>query len=385
MATMIKVLMLCDYPRDSSEVFGGTSRAAHNLIQALVNYTDTDVATFSLWPGGKSAQFFSDSDGRIRVYRFPATLRFRGIIGYADKKYILRKVMKKENPDIVHAQGDFYYATLAVGSGLPNVFTIHGVGLREIEIKRAELGPLKYFMRKRLVRSNYRKASNIVAINEYTKNQVAHLHNARVWVIRNAADERFFDMRGRETPEVGNILLVGGVRRRKDVVTAVKAVRDALEEGVDVRLHIVGPVESEYKSEVDELIERYGLSNNVIIHGLVTGDHLRDLYLKCDVFLLTSREESSPISIVEAMAAGKPVVSTDVGGVPEIVNDGENALLAGIGDHKKIAQLIARIVRDRDLREEFGKASSEIAMADWSSRTVAIETERMYKEILNGR
>lgn len=385
MANMIKVLMLCDYPRESSEVFGGTSRAAHNLIQALVKHTDAEVATFSLWPGAKSGQFFSDSGGRIRVYRFPATLRFRGIIGFADKKYTLRKVMRKESPDIVHAQGDFYYATLAVGSGLPNVFTIHGVGLREIEMNRAELGPLKYFMRKRLVYGNYRKASNIVAINEYTKNQVAHLHKARVWVIRNAVDERFFGMAGRGDPEVGYILLVGGVRRRKDVVTAVKAVRAALEEGVDVRLHIAGPIESDYRSEVGELIERYGLERNVIIHGLVTADDLMDLYLKCDIFLLTSREESSPMSIVEAMAAGKPVVSTDVGGVSEIVRDGENAFLAGIGDYEKIAHFVTRIVGDRDLREKLGKASSEIAMADWSSRAVAMETYRMYEEILDGR
>ena len=91
------------------------------------------------------------------------------------------------------------------------------------------------------------------------------------------------------------------------------------------------------------------------------------------------------MSRVEAMAAGKPVVSTDVGGVSEIVRDGENAFLAGIGDYKNIAHFVTRIVGDRDLREKLGKASSEIAMADWSSRAVAMETYRMYEEILDGR
>jgi glycosyltransferase involved in cell wall biosynthesis len=379
----MRLLMLCDYPRDVSEVFGGTSAAARNLVQALVRYTDANITTFSLWPGATSGQFFSDSNDRIRVFRFPATLRFRGVIKYADKRYILRKVIRQEKPDIVHAHGDLIYATLAVHSGVPNVFTIHGVGLREIEMWRSRLGRIRYLMTKRLLYSNYKRASNIVAINQYTKNQVAHLHNARVWVIRNAVDERFFDMRAREDPEVGAILLVGGVRRRKDLVTAVKAIKCSLEENANIRLHVVGPLESEYKTEVDELIDRHRLSENVIIHGLVSAEELRDLYLKCDVFLLTSLEESSPISIVEAMAVGKPVVSTDVGGVSEIVEDGRNAFLADTGDYRKLAESIVKIVNDRNMRAKFGAASSEIAMHDWSSQTVASKTYKMYQEILD--
>jgi glycosyltransferase involved in cell wall biosynthesis len=107
------------------------------------------------------------------------------------------------------------------------------------------------------------------------------------------------------------------------------------------------------------------------------------LYLKCDVFLLTSLEESSPISIVEAMAVGKPVVSTDVGGVSEIVEDGRNGFLADIGDYRKLAESIIKIVNDRNMRAKFGAASSEIAMRDWSSQAVAAKTYKMYQEILD--
>lgn len=382
---MIKLLMPCDYPVHSSGIFGGTSSAAYNLVQSLIKYTDINITIFSFCPRMKSNQFFSEENNRIRIYSFPANFTFRALIDYADKKYLFRKVLRRERPDIIHAQGEGLYASLAVNSHLPNVFTVHGVRLKEIEMERERLGRIRYFFRKRLIFSNHKKASNIVAINEYTKNEVAHLPNAKIWVIRNAVAETFFDLYKVESPETGNILLVGGIRKRKDIITAIKAIRNILEGNISVKLNIVGPIESDYNMKVDALINTYKIKGNVAIHGMVSATKLHELYLKSDLFLLTSIEESSPISIVEAMAAGKPIVATNVGGISEIVEESKNALLVGVKDHKGIAESIKMIITDRNMRESFSRESHKIASDAWSSKAVASDTYKMYVEVLHGK
>jgi glycosyltransferase involved in cell wall biosynthesis len=113
----------------------------------------------------------------------------------------------------------------------------------------------------------------------------------------------------------------------------------------------------------------------------VSSEELRALYRAADVFLLTSVEESSPIAIVEAMAAGKPIVATDVGGVSEMVASGENGTICSAGDDDGIGRAVSEIVRDRELRERFGEASRERATARWSARAVALATYDAYAEI----
>ena len=382
---MIKLLMLCNYPLNTSEIFGGTSAAAYNLVQALVKYKDIEITTLSFWPGIKSNQFLTDSNSRIKIYRFPLRDKFSNLINHIDKRYIFKKILKKELPDIVHAQGEGMFTNLAVNSGLPNVFTIHGARLKELEMDRRSLGYIRYFLHKRLILNVYKKASNIVAINEYTKTYAANLHNARIWVIKNAVDEVFFDLYNQEKPDIGNILLVGGVRKRKDIITALKTVDNILKENINVTLNIVGPVDSEYNIEVNEFINHKNLKNNVIIHGLISADNLMNLYKKTDVFLLTSIEESSPISLVEAMAAGKPIVSTNVGGISEMVKNNRNAFLLNIKDDNNIAKSIQRIVGDRKLRKKLGTESNKIAINSWSAKAVALDTYKMYTEIVNGK
>ncbi len=85
------------------------------------------------------------------------------------------------------------------------------------------------------------------------------------------------------------------------------------------------------------------------------------------------------------MAAGKPVVSTNVGGISEMVKNNKNAFLLDTKDDNEIAKSIKTIVKDRKLRERFSAESNKIAKDSWSSKAVALETYKMYVEVLNGK
>ena len=377
--------MLCDYPLDASDIFGGTSAAAYNLVEALLKYTNININTYSFNPDIKSTQSYHKENNRLKIFRFPAKFKYRNLINFADIRYNFKKFLNKEKVDIIHAQGEDLYSILAVDSGLPNVFTIHGIRLKEIEIEIEKTGLIRYFFRKRAINSIHKKASNIIAINEYTKSQIPHFSNARVWIVKNAIAEKYFNLYREEHPKTGHILLAGGIRKRKDIITALKAIKNIINENIDVILHITGPIEPEYSVEVNVLINNYNLKNNVIIHGLVHEEELMNLYKEADLYLLTSIEESSPISIVEAMAVGKPIVATNVGGIKEMVEEGGNAFLTEVKNDKEIAKSIKKVVTNRNLRNDFSAKSHDIASNNWSSKAVALDTYKIYKEILHAK
>jgi glycosyltransferase involved in cell wall biosynthesis len=378
----MKILMVADFPRSPSDIRGGTWAAAYHLVAALLQYTDASVTTVSFRRDLAREEHISLHAGRLDVRQYPLG-RFRSLINHVGQRREFRRVIRETNPDVVHAQGEGFYASLAVQSGLPNVYTIHGIRLKELFMARAELGFVRYSLRKREIEAHHRKATNIITIDEYTRSAINGLHRARVWTIPNAVRQDLFDIGAKRSSASsrGNVLLVGGVRRRKDILTALGTIRALHDRGHTVTLDIVGPGDDPaYLAAVHQFVGVHGLSAHVTIHGLIDDDCVRERYARADVLLLTSVEESSPICLVEAMAAGLPIVATNVGGIGKMVLD--NAILCPSGDVKGIADALARVLSDAAARRRMSAISSEIARSKWSAETVARATYSAYEEII---
>jgi glycosyltransferase involved in cell wall biosynthesis len=374
--------MLSDFPRNRSEITGGVDSAAYNLVDALATYTDASVTALAFGHGVSAPETHDLVDGRVRLIRVPQEEHGLNTVSrYYRQRKVVGRIIETERPDLVHAQSEGFYATLAVHSGLPNVYTVHGVGLKEVELQRDRVGALRSFLRANMIRAHHRRATHIIAINNYTQNAVAPLHHARVWLIPNAVDESFFELDAGQV-EPGRILIVGGVSLRKDTATALRSLRRALADVPDLRLDIVGPIVPEYEVTLRAQLDDPRLAGHVHVHGLVSSEELRALYETADIFLLTSVEESSPIAIVEAMAAGKPIVATDVGGVAEMIEAGVNGTVCPVGDDEAIAGALVRLSLERELRDRFGAASRTLAAARWSARAVARATYDAYTEIV---
>ena len=128
-----------------------------------------------------------------------------------------------------------------------------------------------------------------------------------------------------------------------------------------------------------ELADRLGVGSRVTIHASVPRDAVLEAYRHADVLVLASRFESFPRVILEGMAAGLPIVASRVGGVPELVEEGRNALLVPPNDPKALAHAIRDLAQDPDRRAQFGRASRRRAeLYDWSRllpRNVALFRE----------
>jgi glycosyltransferase involved in cell wall biosynthesis len=120
------------------------------------------------------------------------------------------------------------------------------------------------------------------------------------------------------------------------------------------------------------------IGRHVELLGHVAWQQLGELYRRASIFIMPSYYETFGISIVEAMAFGLPVVATNVGGIPEVIEDGVTGLLVPPGDSQALAETTLRLLRDPGLRECMGRAGRERVMAEFTVERVMKQTLDVY-------
>jgi len=106
-------------------------------------------------------------------------------------------------------------------------------------------------------------------------------------------------------------------------------------------------------------------------------------YAAFDALVLPSRNEGTPVSAIEALAAGRPVVANRVGGVPDVVRDGVDGFLVEPGDVGELAERLALLARDRELREQMGAAGRERVVSRYSVERLVDDVDRLYRALLS--
>ncbi len=140
-------------------------------------------------------------------------------------------------------------------------------------------------------------------------------------------------------------------------------------------LIIVG--DGELRPLVEEAIQRHGLERRVMLLGWRRD--LQTVYSATDVLALTSRNEGTPVAVIEAMAAGTAVVATSVGGVPDLIEDGLNGLLVPPGDLDAMADALTRLLRDPEERDRLGGAGRAHVLTRYGADRLADDLDRLYR------
>jgi glycosyltransferase involved in cell wall biosynthesis len=176
------------------------------------------------------------------------------------------------------------------------------------------------------------------------------------------------------------LLTIGRLSREKghrDLVRAIHVLR-ALRQELEFRLVIVG--DGPERAGIRTLTSALGLEGEVLLAGHQS--NVQPFYALADLFVLPSRSEGSPNVLLEAMAAGVPVVSTGVGGVPEIVRHGESALLVKAGDTRAMAEAILRLLQDSGLARSLAQAASQAVSRNHTPEGYLRALVELYQEVL---
>jgi glycosyltransferase involved in cell wall biosynthesis len=174
------------------------------------------------------------------------------------------------------------------------------------------------------------------------------------------------------------VLFVGRLVEEKDPLTMVEAFRLALLRNPAIRFEVVG--NGYLKDKTAQFIRLHGLDHRITLIPALPD--VRPYLRRAHVFVLPSQREASPNVILEAMATGLPVISTRVGGIPELVQDRETGRLIEPKDPQALAAAILELVANQPLREAMGAKARERVMRRHTIAGMVNATERILTEVM---
>jgi glycosyltransferase involved in cell wall biosynthesis len=166
------------------------------------------------------------------------------------------------------------------------------------------------------------------------------------------------------------------VKRTQDLVDALVALRDC---GVDACLLLVG--DGADREQLEARAKERGVAQHLYLLGYQ--QDVAPWYHVADAVVLSSANEGTPVTIIEALAAGRPVVATDVGGVADVVRDGVDGLLVPAGDADAMAERLARIAADPELGAALGASGRQRVLARYAVERLVDDVDRLYRALLS--
>lgn len=176
-------------------------------------------------------------------------------------------------------------------------------------------------------------------------------------------------------------LYVGRIVSIKNIPFLIEAFAEAYKINNKIRLIIVGEGESRDTIKVSIMIDKYNLNEAVFLKGRKTDNNLIEEYQKADCFVLSSDYDNFPNVVLEAMAAGLPVVATNTGGIPRQVINNVNGILVPVRDVEEFKKAMVRISIDTDMAKRMGRKSREVVEQNFSWERTVEELEKLYRQL----
>jgi alpha-maltose-1-phosphate synthase len=298
--------------------------------------------------------------------------------------------------DVVHSHT--WYANLAghlasLLSGAPHVVTVHS--LEPLRPWKAEQLGGGYALSSWCERIALESAAAVIAVSAGMRDDVLGCYPAvaadRVQVIRNGIDTSEYapdpgtDVLERYGVDPGRplVVFVGRITRQKGLPVLLRA---AAQFGPDTQLMLCAgqPDTTELAAEVTALVQdlRETRSGVIWLSGMLARPEVIQLLSHATAFVCPSLYEPLGIVNLEAMACGTAVVASRVGGIPEVVADGETGLLVPPGDPAALADAVNVLVRDQALAAAMGRRGRERAVAEFDWAGIAAQTLGLYEELI---
>jgi glycosyltransferase involved in cell wall biosynthesis len=292
----------------------------------------------------------------------------------------VRRRLKTIQPDIVHGQGtERDCAISAVFSGYPNVLTVHGNMRRLARVTHARAFSY-WWAAARFEALALPRTRGVVCLTRHTQAAVSGLAR-RTWVVPNAVQADFFDLNAQ--PPTGappRILCVGNVCTTKNQNALIRAL-DGLAERAAFRLVFLGRAQKgeAYADEFFHLVESRPWC---AWEGFAEREKLKEWYRGAALLALPSLEENCPMAVLEAMAAGVPVVAARVGGLPELVEDGQTGLLCEPLDPPSMRRAVEKLLSAPALGAQVAHRAKERAKERFHPEVIARRHIEIYGEVL---
>jgi glycosyltransferase involved in cell wall biosynthesis len=242
-----------------------------------------------------------------------------------------------------------------------------------------------------------RDASKVIALNRVEVDQYRRMGvpEKKIIIIPNGIDlskyanlpsKGFFKKKFGIPEEKKIILYLGRIHKIKGIDFLVRAYAYLINEMKfkDTVLVIAGPDDA-YLGEVKSLVHDLGVSNSVVFTGPLYGKDKLAAYIDSEVYVLPSRYETFPMTILEAYACEKPVVASKVGGLKVLVKDGETGLLFELGNVEQLARSIFNLLNDNNIAKEMGLKGKNFVKENFTIEKVVEKLEKVYEGVVKSK
>ncbi len=297
----------------------------------------------------------------------------------------MAKVAETENLDLLHVHYAIPHSISAIlareslkpNRRLPVITTLHGTDITLVGADRSYLPITRY---------GIGQSDGVTAISQYLKNATREIFQFdQIKVIPNFVCPTDYtrrpnsELRRTLAPEGESLLVhVSNFRPVKRPVDCVEILARVLKRNLSVRLVMVG--DGSERTNAEHRARCLGIYEACSFVG--KQPHIVDYLSVAEILLLPSEQESFGLAALEAMACEVPVVASRVGGVSEVVTDGETGFLSDVGDVDKMAEDAARLVADAELRRVMGQRGRESAISRYSTDKVIPQYIEFYEQVL---
>ena len=358
-----------------------------NLATALAQREDVDLHVITAAAGISENQTVAKDGITFHVIRntfpftlrgFPAYMRFDVLTRYAHLRRQVRQVLLKLQPDLIHVHGTEYgYGLAALETNVPTIVSIQGI----VNLL-ARLSPSVFFRFQAPIELDViHTAKYFGSRTAWANSFIRNLNRtATIYDLPEAVDHVFFKRAAEQSNP--NILMVGTVVQRKGIEDALCAMSIVVAACPSAKLLVVGEGEPDYLEELKQRTKSAGIEANVAWLGHKTAKEVAALHAVSAILIHPTHLDNSPNSVAEAMASGLPVIASDVGGIPSMIEHGATGLLAAPRNHDQLAEAIIALLDDEAYRKRLAGRARHLAFERHLPSQVAEKTLSVYREII---
>ena len=376
----MKLVLFGPYPVDPQFTTGGVEKVMFNTVEGLRGRAGLDLHVVSL---SRVKTPTTEEHDDVTIHHVPQQQRLSLPTFRILSLMRARKAIRRIAPDLIHCQESGRESYIASALPYPTLATIHAVFKNEGVHYPGLKSKFRYWQFEMLAQRAERGIDRFIPSSVYAANALTHLGHKLHDVVENPIEQKYFDAADKPVP--GRMLFAGTIYPRKGIDVLIRAAAILRDRGVDFRAHVAGGISDRpHHDMLHGMVQDMNLQDKVIFRGFLSEDELTRDFAESYLVVLPSFAETSPMTVQQAMAAGKPVVGTNVGGIPYLVEDGVHGRLVNAGDHEALANALQEVLEDPVRRAEMGRLAKQEAIARFSAHKVGDQMMEIYSKFLEG-
>ena len=369
-------------PIDINRIKGGVHSALNNLLKGFEN-KNIQIRVISLTREVEKLKIIDYSPNIQIHYINEGSLPFHSLNYFFYGSRIMKKNILEFNPDIIHFEEGNTFLFNGI-LGLLNrkyLLTIHGMAFDEAKRKKKIIDKITWWFNgtvQKLLTPN-----NIIHLSEFSKKKHLTKNKENYMIIPNAVLPFFFSVPSKNKTN-NKLLYIGIIDNNKNLIFLLKNLKRLIENDKTFTLEVLGDFSNnDIKILIENYISENKLEKYVNFNGWVTQSNSLIFLENADILVVASQHESLPMVIAESMAAGKVVVSSDVGGIPEMISNNVDGYLYNLSDTNGLFNTLENLYDNSELILKISAAAKKTALSKYECENVAQKTLDFYNKCLS--